>query len=81
MAQIIVRNLEEEVRERLRERAARHGHSMEEEIRTILRGAVAADETAPPLGTQIARIFADIGLEAEIPERRGEGARPALFGE
>lgn len=77
MAQIIVQNLEESVRDRLRERAARHGRSMEEEIRDILRGAVAGDDVAPPLGTQIARLFAGIGLEAEIPERRGARAQPA----
>jgi hypothetical protein len=36
----IVRDLEEEVKARLKRRAARHGHSMEEEIRHILRDAV-----------------------------------------
>ncbi len=40
MAQLIVRNLEEGVRDRLRELAARHGRSMEEEVREILRAAV-----------------------------------------
>ena len=41
MAQLIVRNLEEEVRSKLRERAQQHGRSMEEEVREILRSAVA----------------------------------------
>jgi len=37
MAQLIVRNLEEKVVAALRQRAARHGVSMEEEHRVILR--------------------------------------------
>lgn len=36
MAVITVRNLPDEVRDRLRERAARLGHSMEAEVRDIL---------------------------------------------
>lgn len=35
MAQLIVRNLEEDVKARLRRQADRHGHSMEEEVRDI----------------------------------------------
>ena len=41
MAQVLVRNLDHDVKERLQQRARRHGHSMEEEIRTILRQALA----------------------------------------
>ena len=40
MAQFIVRHLEENVKARLKRRAARHGRSMEEEVRHILRDAV-----------------------------------------
>ena len=40
MAQFIVRNLENDVKVRLKRRAARHGRSMEEEVRHILRDAV-----------------------------------------
>jgi plasmid stability protein len=36
----VVRHLEEIVKERLKRRAARHGRSMEEEVRHILRDAV-----------------------------------------
>lgn len=39
MAQILVRNLDDIIRDRLRELARRHGRSMEEEIRQILRAA------------------------------------------
>jgi plasmid stability protein len=44
MAQFIVRNLEDDVKARLKRRAARHGHSMEEEVRQILRSAVQEDD-------------------------------------
>jgi len=39
MAQVLVRNLEDEVKAKLERRAKRHGRSMEEEIREILRDA------------------------------------------
>lgn len=83
MAQLVVRNLEDEVKKRLRRRALRHGRSMEEEVRDILRNAV-KDEVRQPtggLGTEIAALFAGIGLEADIPELRGHKIKPATFDE
>jgi len=82
MAQLTVRNLEQSVKTRLQRRAKRHGHSMEEEVRDILRNAVkgkdAEDEVG--LGTRIQRRFAGIGFrDGEIPEIRGQLARPAIF--
>jgi plasmid stability protein len=80
MAQFVVRNLEEEVKARLQRRAARHGQSMEEEVRDILRDALKEDESpAGGLGTEIASLFAKVGLEADIPELRGHVIRPATF--
>jgi plasmid stability protein len=82
MTQLLVRNLEDEVKSRLRARARRHGRSTEEEVREILRDAV-KNESAPmkPLGSRLRERFAGIGREDEIPELRGEVARPALFEE
>ena len=40
MAQLTIRDLEDDVHDRLRVRAAQHGRSMEEEAREILRRAV-----------------------------------------
>jgi len=37
---LAIRNLDEDVKARLRIRAAQHGRSMEEEARSILRGAL-----------------------------------------
>jgi len=76
MAQILVRNLEDQVKGRLQRRAKRHGRSMEEEAREILRNAL-REEQAPErkLGSEIVALFSGqgIGLEEgeEIPEIRG----------
>jgi plasmid stability protein len=80
MAQILVRNLEDEVKTRLRARARRHGRSTEEEVREILRNAVRDESaSAQPLGSRLRERFAALGLEEELPELRGEAARPASF--
>ena len=81
MAQVVVRQLEDEVKERLRERAARNGRSMEEEIRVILRDAVQDDDPEEGLGTRLARRFAEIDEPFEIPEIRWGPVQPAVFDE
>jgi antitoxin FitA len=82
MAQLLVRNLEDDVKARLQRRARRHGHSTEEEVREILRNAV-KDEglLRTPLGSRLRARFAGIGLDQDLPELRGEVARPATFEE
>jgi plasmid stability protein len=80
MAQLVVRNLEEEVKTGLRRRAARHGRSMEEEVRDILRDAAKEEAgAAPPLGSWIAGLFSDQGFDQDVPEWHGEAVRPAAF--
>lgn len=75
MATLTIRNLNEETKARLRQLAAQHGHSMEEEARRILNRAVIQSEQKG-LGTLIAQEFVDIGgVELEIPAR--SIARPA----
>jgi plasmid stability protein len=80
MAQLLVRHLDDDVKAKLQRRARLHGHSMEEEVRDILRNAV-KDEGGPqaPLGSRLAARFAGLGLTEDIPELRGEPARPADF--
>ena len=82
MAQLVVRNLDDEVKARLRRRAAANGRSMEEEVRAILRDAV-KDEPGHKrgLGTEIAELFRGIGLrdDEEIPELRGYTIKPVRF--
>jgi len=82
MAQLVVRNLEDDVKAKLQQRARRHGRSTEEEVRDILRAAVLRDEGPQRgLGTRIAERFKGIGLKEDIPEFKGEQARPAKFDE
>ena len=70
MASITIRNLEDDLKRRLRVRAAEHGRSMEEEAREILRQVVA--ESAPPRDLAAAirsRVAAFGGVELELPSR------------
>jgi plasmid stability protein len=80
MGQLIVRNLEDAVKRKLQRRAARHGRSMEEEIRDILRDAV-RNEGKPRkgLGTEIAELFKGIELDEPIQEFRGFDIKPPKF--
>ena len=78
MAQIVVRNLDDDVKAKLQQRARRHGRSIEEEMRDILGNAVKGEESdLQPLGTRLKARFAGIGLDQDIPELRGQPARPA----
>jgi antitoxin FitA len=80
VAQFIVRNLEEEVKAGLKRRAARHGRSMEEEAREILRNAVKEESLpAPRLGSRIAARFRKAGLTKDLPEFHGQTVVPADF--
>jgi antitoxin FitA len=65
VAQILVRDIEDDVKARLQRRAARHGQSMEAEVRDILRDVVKEKEEeqdSARLGTRIASRFKGIGL-------------------
>jgi plasmid stability protein len=82
MASITIRNLEEGLKSKLRVRAARHGRSMEEEIRQILRTAL-AEKTRPPtnLFDAIRRRIEPVGgVDLDIP-RRGSMREPPRFDE
>jgi len=71
MASITIRNIENDVKNRLRLRAAGNGRSMEEKVRRILaeslnRGAV----PSKGLGTVIHELFKPFaGVELELPRR------------
>jgi len=80
VAQLVVRNIETGIKLRLQRRAKRHGRSMEEEVRDILRDAAKEEATpARGLGTEIASLFRKVGLEVDIPELRGHAIKPASF--
>lgn len=76
MATLTIRDLDDEVRRRLRVRAAEKGVSMEAEVRAILTDAVATMEPEPP-GEWLRRIRARVeeigGMDdaiALIPDRK-----------
>lgn len=67
MAGLSVRKLDDETLSRLRIRAAKHGVSMEEEARRILKDAVNAPDR---LGDLALRIFGpEHGVDLPLPDR------------
>ena len=71
MASITIRNLDDDVKTRLRIRAAEHHRSMEEEVRVILRDVVNGGRAGPRLlATFTRQCFASLGgVELELPPR------------
>lgn len=74
MATLTIRNIEDELKIRLRIEAAQHGHSMEEEVRCILRKVLYRESTVSRgLGSRIHRRFAEIGgIDLELPMRKDQ---------
>jgi plasmid stability protein len=85
LAQLVVRNIENDVKTRLQRRAKRNRRSMEEEVRDILRAAVHTEELISNggLGTEMAKLVAKAGVDFdfEIPELRGFEIRAPKFEE
>ena len=80
MAQLIVRQLDEDVKLALQRRAKAHDRSTEEEVREILRAAVHTGQPAPvKLGSAISGRFLGHGLRDDITELRGQPVQPAQF--
>src|SRR5579859_1462969 len=70
MSAVSIRNLDDRVKERLRVRAARHGRSMEAEMRAILTDAVSEPEDEGGLLIELAARFEQLGgVDLEIPPR------------
>jgi plasmid stability protein len=70
---VIIRNLDDDIKERLRMRAASHGRSMESEIRAILVDAVTeSDERRGMLVTLMNRIGDLGGVDLEVPARAAD---------
>jgi len=71
MASITIRNLEEDIKQRLRVRAAAHGRSMEEEALEILRRELGTDSAPLDLAAAIrARLAPGDMLELELQARQ-----------
>ena len=70
MAALTIRNIDDEVKNRLRLQAAQHGCSMEQEVREILLRAVLPKRNQPAFAQRIQKHFADLELDAlPIPKR------------
>ena len=81
MSSITIRNLDPAIKERLRIRAAEHGHSMEAEARRILQSALKGQPRNPTrsLYDRIHERFAAIGgVDLELPPRE-PGREPPRF--
>ena len=81
MSSITIRNLDPAIKERLRVRAAEHGHSMEAEARRILQSVLKGQPRKPTrsLYDRIHESFAAIGgVDLELPPRE-PGREPPRF--
>jgi len=79
MAALSIRNIDDEVVDRLRVRAAQNGRSMEAEAREILANAVDVDAEEGLFGALLDRFGSANGVDLDIP-RRDEKPRAADVG-
>lgn len=80
MSSITVRNLDEAVKNSLRLRAARHGWSMEQEVRQILQQAVAPEQVEGiSFAERINNRFKGLNAESlPVPARQTARTPPAF---
>lgn len=70
MATITIRNLDEQLKHRLKLRAARHGRSMESEAREILRAAINEPNAPDNLVDALRQRLDELGgVDLELPPR------------
>lgn len=71
MASLTIRNLDNSLKEQLRQQAARHGRSMEAEARSILSLTLTTGSTGQDLALSIHKRFRGLELdELPIPTRQ-----------
>ena len=79
MAAVSIRDLDDDVKDRLRVRAARNGRSMEAEIRAILTAAVSEPDRSRGLFMELMDRFGEIGgVELDLPARVNVARAPDL---
>ncbi len=85
MTSLTIRNLDIETKQKFRELAAKHGKSMEEEVRSMIRAAVNDNPSAP---LEKSESFYDSirslvdkhgGFELELPPRSKSSRIPLTF--
>ena len=81
MATLTIRGLSPETHTRLRIEAARHGRSMEAEVRAVLEERLNPESEQHGLGSRIHERFAGLEGELPMPERENDAPRAAVFDE
>jgi antitoxin FitA len=77
MSNIIIDQLEPDLSNRLEQRAAQHGRTIEAEIKSILSSVLNSEQSSQlSLASAIERRFADLG-EFELPETPRDAMRSA----
>jgi antitoxin FitA len=76
---LTIRGLDPETHARLRIEAARHGRSMEAEVRAILQERLSPRNSERGLGSKIHERFARLDGELPVPDRVSEPPRAAVF--
>ncbi|MCI2810571.1 FitA-like ribbon-helix-helix domain-containing protein [Eoetvoesiella caeni] len=71
MATMTIRNIDDQLKARLRVQAAIHGHSMEDEARNILRAALSVEPVRTPSLVEAirARVKPFGGIDLKLPKR------------
>ena len=79
VASITIRKLSDDVKTRLRVRAALNNRSMEEEARLILRDALGSNDSSQDLGEIIRSYFGpENGVDLELPPREPSRDPPII---
>lgn len=80
MATMTIRNIDDQLKARLRVQAAQHGRSMEDEARDILRAALSAEPSRSPSLASVIRERVSVygGVELELPAREAMRNPPEL---
>lgn len=77
MAQILVRNIDDQLKTRLQRRAKKNRRSMEAEVREILRDTLKKEEETQKggLGSEIVALFSGSGIYLDEPIQEIRGMR------
>ena len=79
MATLTIRDFDEELKAKLRVRAAEHGRSMEAEVRAILASVLTKPTSSLGMGSRIRQRFSDIDhVSLELPARTEPVRAPEL---
>ncbi len=74
MASVLIRNIDDETKIKLQHRAKRNGHSLEAELRIVLKEAAVGEDVKPAgIGTELVNLFTEyglIGMDLELPPRQ-----------